>query len=358
MKTEPDAYRILDASLNRCSEGLRTIEEFTRFVCNDRARSATAKQLRHDLREAAESLDRTRLLSSRDTPGDVGTTIQTPAESHRENAPDVVRAAIARTQQSLRCLEEYGKTVDDSFGPLVETIRYHFYRFAADVELAMLSHNDRGQSRRQRLAAAQLYALVDAGANASVFQANMTSLADAGVDMFQLRDTDVDDRTLFERAILGSRLARSLDVLFIVNDRPDIALSAESDGVHVGQEELPAVAARKVLGRERLLGISTHNMNQVRQAVRDGADCIGCGPMFAGSTKTFDSYVGPSLIKQVVDSGLDIPAFAIGGIDAGNLSEVLDIGGTRIAVTGAISRAKDPAQSARELKQLLSKVTK
>lgn len=356
MSTNAEVYRILDASLNRCSEGLRTIEEFVRFILNDRAKSSAAKQLRHDLHTAAATLDRKRLLSSRDTPGDIGTTIQISTESQRDSLSEVVAAAIARTQQSLRCLEEYGKTVDVTFSQSIETLRYHFYRFAADIELANLATKPTGDVRRQCLASAQLYALVDAGPNAESFLANLESLAAAGVDMFQLRDRAVDDRTLFDRSIIGGRLASKLNVLFIVNDRADIALAADCDGVHVGQEELPPAAARRVIGRDRLLGISTHSIAQVHQAVRDGADCIGCGPMFAGQTKTFDEYVGPALIKQVVESGLDIPAFAIGGINAGNMDDVLSVGGTRVAVTGAINRASDPAQAAQKLKQMLPKV--
>jgi thiamine-phosphate pyrophosphorylase len=122
----------------------------------------------------------------------------------------------------------------------------------------------------------------------------------------------------------------------------------------VGQDELPAIDARRIVGPKRLVGVSTHSIGEAREAVAAGADYIGCGPVFPGRTKEFDAYVGTSLLEQV-SAEVDIPVFAIGGIDASNVDRVIDAGIGRIAVTGAIRDAEDPAAAAAVLKSSLSK---
>ncbi len=345
---EERVHRILDASANRAAEGLRTIEEFARFIEDDPELSTRLKSLRHDLAAAMGRIPRRDLLTARDTAGDVGTTISNVAETRRTGLSEVVAAAASRTQQSLRCLEEYGKTIDPHFAASVESVRYRCYDIAAAVELRVTP--DR---RRRRLDASLLYLLVDADASADAFAVKIRTLSAAGADVFQLRDRGHDDRTLYERAVLGARVAREADVLFLVNDRADLAAAADADGVHVGQEELPAAAARRVVGPQRLVGVSTHSREQAEAAVVDGADYIGFGPMFPGATKSFDAFVGTDALAEVA-SGTPLPTFAIGGINGNNLDRVLAAGARRIAVTSAISAANDPIVATRELKRRLT----
>ncbi|EMI22102.1 Thiamine-phosphate pyrophosphorylase, predicted, cyanobacteria [Rhodopirellula maiorica SM1] len=341
-------YRILDASINRATEGLRTLEEYARFAQDDAAASGCFKSLRHDLTTAVgDGLDRQRLIQSRDTPGDVGTEIRESTEYKRSSSQQVIAAAAARIAQSLRVIEEYGKTIDARFAAQIEQIRYRAYQACATLELAAFTN-----TRVTQLAEAKLYLLIDGGESETQFTASIEQLAKAGVDIFQLRDHSLDDRTLYERACVGAAAARKHGRLFIVNDRADIAAAADADGVHVGQEELPAAAARAIIGDRRLLGISTHSIQQAKEAVDDGADYIGCGPVFAGRTKQFDAYVGPAFLQQVTQS-ISIPAFAIGGIDQSNVSEIIAAGCDRIAVTGAIRDAEDPVHAAKKLKQSL-----
>jgi thiamine-phosphate pyrophosphorylase len=168
----------------------------------------------------------------------------------------------------------------------------------------------------------------------------------------QLRDRSVDDRTLLARARQGTEITRQLGGLFIMNDRPDLAVAAGTDGVHVGQDELPVAETRRIVGANRLIGVSTHSIEQAREAVADGADYIGCGPVFPGRTKAFESYVGTVFLKAVADE-IKLPAFAIGGIEESNLEQVLQSGIRRVAVTGAIRDANDPVAAVSELKKRL-----
>jgi thiamine-phosphate pyrophosphorylase len=340
-------YRILDASANRAGEGLRTMEEFARFLLDDAELTGRLKSLRHDLMAAVNRFSRTSLLAARDTDGDVGTNIRESAEYQRAGAVGVVAAAAARTQQSLRVLEEYGKTIDTRAAAEIEQIRYRCYPVSAELELR-LDRND----RLVRLSRSRLYALVDAGPSEQAFADLVRRYLAGSVDVIQLRDRNVDDRTLLARARLGADIARSCGKLLIVNDRADLAVAAEADGVHVGQEELPVAEARRILGPQRLIGVSTHSIGQAHAAVDDGADYIGCGPVFAGRTKSFDSYVGAGLLEEVA-AEIELPAFAIGGIDASNLDQLIEAGCRRIAVTGALRDAADPVTAAKELSERL-----
>lgn len=342
-------YRILDASANRASEGLRTLEEYTRFGLNDPSLTEAVKRLRHDLGAALSLIPREGLLQARDTPGDVGTQLQVESEYNRPGIASVIAAASARTQQSLRCLEEYGKLVSVELAQRVEAVRYRCYGVTASIERHTLSSS----RRRELLSRSRLYVLCDAADDESAFIARLRCCIAGGVDVIQLRDRRCTDRVLFDRARIAVGLLRDADVLFIVNDRADLAVACDADGVHVGQDELPAVAVRGVVGPDRLVGISTHSLEQALEAEQAGADYIGCGPVFPSQTKAFDGFVGPELLQQVARE-VAVPAFAIGGITLGNLSAVTSAGFGRIAVSAAVWSAPEIQTAARDLVERLA----
>jgi thiamine-phosphate pyrophosphorylase len=344
---EGGIYRILDASLNRASEGLRTIEEYGRFIWNRRDWSENAKRLRHDLVAATANLSRDKLLANRDSDGDCGATLTTPTEQRRESSLQVVVAAWARVQQSLRSIEEYGKLIAPDMAARVEQLRYQSY---SHEKAMMLSGG-----RDYRLAEARLYVLVDLRGQPDVWLQRIEALATAGADVIQIRDKAADDRTLFLRCQMAvDRFSKLPDrgkrprCQLIVNDRADIAAAAGADGVHLGQEELPVAAARRIVGDDKLVGLSTHSVNQIREASDLGADYIGCGPTFPSRTKSFDHFVGVELAKQANEETV-LPAFAIGGIDTDNLDQLINVGVRRIAVGGAIWNAADPVQATQRL---------
>ena len=138
----------------------------------------------------------------------------------------------------------------------------------------------------------------------------------------------------------------------IVNDRVDIAVASQAAGVHLGQDDLPLAQARRLSQGHLWIGISTHNITQALAAEQAGADYIGCGPTFKSTTKNFEDFAGPQFLQQV-SAQLSIPAFAIGGVTIDNLSQVLNTGFRRIAVSGAIINSPDPVQAAQHLKQQL-----
>jgi thiamine-phosphate pyrophosphorylase len=123
-----------------------------------------------------------------------------------------------------------------------------------------------------------------------------------------------------------------------MNDRPDLAVLARADGVHIGQDELSVHDARQIVGPDQLIGISTHNIEQARQAVLAGANYIGCGPTFPSSTKHFDHFPGLDFLREVA-AEISLPAFAIGGVTLGNLPSVRASGFHRVAVSSALTNS-------------------
>lgn len=178
-----------------------------------------------------------------------------------------------------------------------------------------------------------------------------------GADIVQLRSKVLADAALIRLALKIAKIAGKFQKLFFMNDRVDLALVTGAHGVHLGQEDMPVKAARKLaqdLGRKIFIGKSTHSLSQALAAVNEGADYIGVGPVFRTPTKPHAKSVGLRFVKQAA-SKIRIPWVAIGGIGSENLSGVLAAGATRVAVVRAIFAAKDPESAARQMKKILTR---
>jgi len=172
-----------------------------------------------------------------------------------------------------------------------------------------------------------------------------------GVDIFQLRDKHAPDDELLRAAATARRLCDEHGALFVLNDRPDLAVAANADGVHLGQDDMAIAEARAAIGPDLLIGRSTHSPAQIDAAA--GADYIGVGPVHATPTKPGRPAVGLELVRHAAARAA-VPFFAIGGIDAANLGDVVAAGATRAAVVRAIGDAPDPEAAARALRAQLA----
>ncbi len=337
--------RVLDAAANRAREGLRVVEDYVRFVLDDRHLTELCKQLRHDLTDALGRISPPQRLAARETQADIGTQLSTAAEQSRGQAAAVLAANFARLQESLRSLEEYAKLGDADLSATFKQLRYRAYTLQRSVELT--------RGNVERLAASRLYVLIDGRSSAAEFERLAGELIAAGTHLLQLRDKRLGDRELLDRARRLRRLTRGAATLFVMNDRPDVAALAQADGVHLGQEDVSVKDARSIVGPEALVGVSTHGIEQARQAVLDGASYIGVGPTFPSVTKQFSHYPGAELLRAVA-AEIRLPAFAIGGICRENVAAVLETGFTRIAVSSAVVEAADPMGAVRELLDALA----
>jgi thiamine-phosphate pyrophosphorylase len=217
-----------------------------------------------------------------------------------------------------------------------------------------------GGARRAKLAAARLYLICDSEPAGRTLEALLRAALAGGADLVQLRDKRLGPQELTDAARRAAAVCHELGALLLVNDDPQVALAAGADGVHVGQEDMPVEEVRELVGRDLLVGLSTHAPAEVdaASAYRGGAgsaDYIGVGPVFATPTKAGRAAVGAELVRHAAAAGA-LPFFAVGGIDGGNLRKVLEAGARRVAVVRAIASATNPEAAARELRAELDQV--
>lgn len=208
------------------------------------------------------------------------------------------------------------------------------------------------EHRRERLRAARLYLVCDTQPGGRDPAAFLDAALAGGVDLVQLRDKTAPDGVLRAAAAIFRSACDECGALFILNDRPHLAAACHADGVHVGQDDLSVSAARAAVGPDRLVGLSTHSVEQVDAAQGSGADYIAVGPVHATPTKPTYPAVGLELVAYA-GARVRAPWFAIGGIDASNVGAVAAAGARRIVVVRAIVEAEDPRRAARALRRAL-----
>lgn len=330
--TDFRVLRILDANLDRAREGLRILEDWCRFGLNHHELTEKLKHLRQSLAQWQTS----DLRAARDTPGDTGTSITHPQERIRSNVTQVLQANFCRVEEALRSLEEFGKIYRPEMADACKQFRYQVYT----LESTVLGHQ-----RFQLLMQAQLYLVTAPTEN---LLSIVESALQGGLQMVQYREKEGDDCDRIVIAQQLRELCRRYGALFLVNDRVDLAIAVDADGVHLGQQDLPIAVARNLLGSHRIIGRSTTNSEEMAKALAEGADYIGVGPVYATPTKPDKTAAGLDYVRYAAENS-PVPFFAIGGIDAHNLDEVMAAGGDRVAVVRALMKAENPAAMSHHL---------
>jgi thiamine-phosphate pyrophosphorylase len=324
-QVQPAVCRILDANLDRAREGLRIIEEWCRFGLNNAQFSGECKQLRQEL----ATWHSPELRAARDTLGDPGTQLTHPQEQQRADLKSLLQANFCRVEEALRVLEEYGKLYHPQMGSVFKQMRYRVYT----LESRLL-----GYERQQRLLRSQLYLVTSPTKDLlSVVEAALAG----GLTLVQYRDKNASDGERLSYAQQLCRLCHQYGALFLVNDRVDIALAVDADGVHLGQQDMPINAARQLLGPHKIIGSSTTNPEEMQRAIQGGADYIGVGPVYETPTKVGKPAAGLEYVRYAAQHS-PIPWFAIGGIDVNNINDVILAGAERVAVVRALMEAEQP----------------
>jgi len=214
----------------------------------------------------------------------------------------------------------------------------------------------------------KLYVLISSNIAIKTVQETARLVIEGGADVIQLREKTMSDGDFisFAREICNiieicrgrrppARQGRSggFAPTLIINDRVNVAKEVNADGVHLGQHDMGISEARDIIGNDKIIGISTHNIEQARQAQKDGADYIAIGPIYHTETKVYEPPVGPGLIQEVAKE-INIPFVAIGAITLDNLEEVLKAGATSVAVCSAIISSKNILSSTKQFKNKLS----
>lgn len=343
--TEIDScLRILDAAANRVREGLRVVDDYCRFILNSSLLCTITKKLRHDFNETLQWIPATLIISHRNVEEDLGTSIHTNQELTRLNDEDVFKANIKRVQESLRSLEEFGKLESPDFSVAIGEIRYRSY----DLEQRIFRFLDYSG----KLKDIKIYGLLGPEHLDPGFMDTLDALFENGLDMVQLRIKTAPDSKLLDYAFELKALTAQNGKLLIINDRPDIAKIVDADGLHLGQDDLPLKKAKSIIGRNKILGISTHNEDQILKSIENGADYIGVGPVFNSKTKTFNNLAGLDFV-QAANTVCTIPWFAIGGIDTQNITQLAKHGVKRIAVSNALFNSENPLKTLKVLRLAL-----
>jgi thiamine-phosphate pyrophosphorylase len=317
--------QILDVNLDRAREGLRVIEEWCRFGLNNPTLVCECKALRQTLGQWHDQS----LRLARNTQEDPGTALTHPQEQQRADLTHLLAVNFSRVQEALRVLEEYGKLNDWPFWPQCKQLRYRLY---------ILESQLMNRDRLIRLANARLYLVTSPS---ETLLATVEAALEGGLQLVQYREKEAPDCDRLQIAQQLCRLCHQYNALFILNDRVDLALAVEADGVHLGQQDIPVALARRILGPERLVGRSTTNPQELEKAIQEGVDYIGVGPVYATPTKPGKTAAG---LDYVAHAARHAPMlwYAIGGIDTTNLAAVMTAGGQRAAVVRAIMDAADP----------------
>ncbi len=183
----------------------------------------------------------------------------------------------------------------------------------------------------------------------------VAAAVDGGVTCVQLREKSCSTREFLDLAMELKSLLSATNVALIINDRLDVALAADADGVHLGQSDMPCQLARRLMGHSKIIGISAESMENALRAKRDGADYLGVSPVFDTPTKTDTApalgFEGLSAMRKAVD----LPLVGIGGVNASNAAEVIQNGANGVAVVSAIMAAADPEQAARDLVEMVKR---
>jgi len=336
--------RIIDANLNRIGEGLRLLEDMARLLLNDATLTQQLKTMRHEILRG-DWLFHQQLLNARDSESDVGINIGVPGDEKQRGLSITVIANARRVQESLRILEEVAKIPDAT--PKLDSEKFKQARFNLyTIEQNLLSKLLR-QDKVTRMPG--LYVIIDTQAleeHSHIEVANQ--VIRGGAKTIQLRDKLRSKKELLLIAQQLSKLCTEHNVLFIMNDYLDLALAADADGVHLGQNDLPLPVARKLLPMDKILGGSVTTLEQAIAAESEGADYIGVGSIYPTTSKETAKVIGLETLRQIRQA-VTLPLVAIGGITKDNAAEVMAAGADSVAVISAVAQAKAPEEAARQI---------
>ena len=344
-----DIHRIIDANINRSSEALRVLEDWARFSgqraeIRDQRLNLTLKKIRHDLNNILSFYPN--FIMSRESVYDVGRDVE--SSSQRKSVRDIIRANCKRLEESLRVLSEYGQLINIDV-KIFENNRYEIYT----IEKELLKNE-----KLLRLYNARLYLVAGKSVasqhlyNDHEFLSIIEKAVSGGVDIIQLREKNENETKVLNLAKEIKKILSGTEVLFIVNDRVDLALACDADGVHLGQDDLSVGEARKITPDGFIIGLSTHSPEQGVKAIHELPlpNYLGVGPVFPTPTKPDYKPAGLEYVSWAKDNLKNIPWFAIGGIDEGNIDKVIDAGAGKVAVVRAIMNSSDPKAAAEQLK--------
>jgi len=256
---------------------------------------------------------------------------------NRKTSEQIISSNSARVQEALRVIEEFSRLHNNELSIIASEIRYEIYTIEIDL-LSLSKHKKSEEILKQN----DLYIITDQKENLLEI---IEEILIAGVRIIQHRFKKGTDQDHLQEAIQIKNLCKRYNSLFIVNDRLDIALASNADGIHLGQDDLDLKTARKLLGYSKIVGISANNAIDISNALKEGCDYLGIGPVFETTTKKKKMPLGIENIKTLTKD-LNIPWFAIGGIKSNNISYLKRNGLKKVALVSQLMNSEDPKEDA------------
>ena len=346
--SKPDDLRIaqiIDANLDRAREGLRVLEDWARFALGKEDFVIQIKNFRQIL--GKNHLEIYKL--SRNYTNDQCKGLTHEEQFKRNNPKEIISSNSARVQEALRVIEEFTRNQNNYLSKIASNIRYEIYT----LELNLLNHCNL-QKAKTLINKHNLYSITDKRENLIQI---IEQILLGGVKIIQYRFKDGSDKIHLKEAIKIKSICKKYKSLLIINDRIDIALASNADGVHLGQDDIDILTARKLLGPSKIIGITANNSKDINNAIKNGCDYVGVGPVFETNTKKGKKPLGIKKIKDLTKS-IDIPWFAIGGINKENISSLKKQGINKVALVSGLFNSEDPKQEAiMILKELITHET-
>jgi len=334
-------YQIIDANLDRAREGLRVLEDWARFGLGKEKYVKSIKNFRQILGKNHLEVYK----QSRNKIEDKSKGLTHQEQNNRKTSEQIISSNSGRVQEALRVIEEFSRLHNHELSKIASEIRYEIYT----IEIDLLSYSKCKKSE-EILKQNDLYVITDQRDNLLEI---IEEILIAGVRIIQHRFKKGTDQDHLKEAILIKNLCKRYNSLFIVNDRLDIALASNADGIHLGQDDLDLKTARKLLGYSKIVGISANNAIDISNALKEGCDYIGIGPVFETETKKNKIPLGIENIKTLTKD-LNIPWFAIGGIKSNNISYLKRNGFKKVALVSELMNSEDPKEDAMMILKKLS----
>jgi len=325
--------QIIDANLDRAREGLRVLEDWARFALGREDLVKSFKNFRqvlgkHHLKVYKES---------RNFITDKCAGLSHPEQFKRNDASAIICSNAARAQEALRVIEEFSRDHNQNLCKISSNIRYEIY----NLEITLLEANS-NCSLRKVLKENNLYFITLGSEN--LFE-KIKNILEGGVKIIQFRCKEGKDSDNVKFAIKIKELCDDFGALFLINDRVDIALACNADGVHLGQDDMDIKSARRILGFSKIIGISANNESDIKKAIQDGCDYLGIGPVFATTIKKEKAPLGIDTLKSLTKD-ISIPWFAIGGIKQENIPLLKENNICKVAIITDLINSKKPKDKA------------
>ncbi len=325
--------QIIDANLDRAREGLRVLEDWARFGLGN-------KDLVRKLKNFRQILGKNHLeiyKISRNHIEDKCKGLSHVEQINRKTPHKIISSNSARVQEALRVIEEFSRNHNNKLCKIASEIRYEIYTL--EIELLNLSTSKKA---KLKISENNLYSITEERENLLEI---IEKILLGGVKIIQHRFKQGKDKDNLKKAIEIKCLCEKYNSLFIVNDRVDIALASNADGVHLGQDDIDIVTVRKIMGNSKIIGVSANNSTDITNAIKNGCDYIGIGPVFQTLTKKNKEPLGVERVKSLTKD-LTIPWFAIGGINKLNIASLKNNGISKVAIVSGLLNSKDPKEEA------------